>query len=374
VLDESALLANLPAAYTCPGTTQIMEEKLMTNWEAIRELREDYNLSVPDETGPGRLLEILTDAGLSGTETEGLVVLTQTPTTEKAIAFVSASELFAWDEKQDARIASRRVSRLRGTTDLFAAKVALWQKANKSLMGPNAYLYIVDLDGWLDIPEHEDVARLLEQDVRGVRKFVCRPADLAAAFANPFGATSTGSRLPEFEAQRMDPHSFEPPVRDFAATVTHPFVRVADPQCWLAHLNRHPDAPRLTVLANVLARRIMGKDYQFEDGSEDVILDRFGRRTSMSWFMLGIGEQYGLAFCAYLALASEQASQDTWLGITEVVNYLDLSHYLLALDVLRDFVVATGTNVYIKTNKEDYRRLAQGKLEAAVAFLKAQSQ
>ncbi|WP_157643935.1 hypothetical protein [Burkholderia ubonensis] len=51
------------------------------------------------------------------------------------------------------------------------------------------------------------------------------------------------------------------------------------------------------------------------------------------------------------------------------MNYLDLSHYLLALDVLRDQVIATGTSVYVKTNKEDYNRLAQSKLERAADCL-----
>jgi hypothetical protein len=72
----------------------------------------------------------------------------------------------------------------------------------------------------------------------------------------------------------------------------------------------------------------------------------------------------------YLALASDDASPDTWLGITDVLNYLDLSRYLLAIDTLQSFVLATGSNVYVKTNKKDYLDLTRGKLEAVIACLK----
>ncbi|MBK3780158.1 hypothetical protein G3A43_07795 [Paraburkholderia aspalathi] len=342
----------------------------MTNWEKIRERRNDYQLTAPDETGPARILEAFAALGISGAEKEGLVLLTNPPLPDSVIAFVSATELFAWDEEQDARIARRRTSRLVGTTDMFAEKLAMWREAHPKLAGPNAYLYVVDLDRWLDSLDHQDVARLLAHDTRGIRKFVCRPEELAALLANPFGATYTGSRIPEVDAQRMDVHSFEPTPRDFAATVTHPFVRVADPSSWYEKLQRHPDASRLTALANVLARRVMGTDYRLVEGVDEVMIDRFGRCSAMPWFCLGMGEQYGLAFCVYLALAADEASPDTWLGITDVLTYLDLSHYLLAIDTLQSFVLATGTNVYIKTNKKEYLDLARGKLEAAVACLK----
>jgi len=52
----------------------------------------------------------------------------------------------------------------------------------------------------------------------------------------------------------------------------------------------------------------------------------------------------GLAFCIYVALAADTASPQTWLVMTDVLNYFDLSRFLLALDVVRDLVIATGTN------------------------------
>ncbi|KVP75260.1 hypothetical protein WJ96_05750 [Burkholderia ubonensis] len=104
------------------------------------------------------------------------------------------------------------------------------------------------------------------------------------------------------------------------------------------------------------------------EGTDEMMYDRSGHKHARPWFCIGRGEQVGLAFCIFAALAAEDAAPPTWLGFTDVVNYLDLSHYLLTLDVLRD-LVATGTSVYVKTNKEDYRRLAQSKLERAADCL-----
>lgn len=344
-----------------------------TDWVAISEQRESYGLSAPDITGPARLLALADILGLAAVEQDGLVLLTQSnPSPATLVALVSADELFTVSEPQTARF-GRKGGPLTAAADAFALKVAMYQDSCKGLAGPHAYLYIVDMDGWLNKPENGEIARLLEQDVRAVRKFVCRSNDLAGLLANPFGRSYKGFSVPEFEVQRADQHPLDPPVRNFAATVTHPFVRVRDTYSHVEKLHQHPDAPRLLALATKLARRVMGADFEFEHGSEDVMLDRCGERSGMPWFCLGSGEQHGLAFCAYLALAFEEATPESWLGISDALTYLDLSHYLQAIDVLRDFVMATGANVYVQTNKSDYRGLAESKFKAAAACIKART-
>lgn len=344
-----------------------------TDWVAISEKRESYALSAPDITGPARLLALADILGLAAVEQDGLVLLTQsTPSPATLVALVSADELFTVDEKQTARF-GRKAGPLTAAADAFALKVAMYQDSCKGLAGPHAYLYIVDMDGWLNKPENGDIARVLEQDVRAVRKFVCRSNDLAGLLANPFGRSYKGFAVPQFDVQRADQHPLDPPVRDFAATVTHPFARVRDTYSYVEKMHQHPDAPRVLALATKLARRIMGADFEFEHGCEDVMLDRCGQRSEMPWFCLGSGEQHGLAFCAYLALAFDDVKPESWLGITDVLTYLDLSHYLLAVDVLRDFIMATGANVYLQANNGDYRKLAEGKFKVAAECIKART-
>lgn len=344
-----------------------------TDWAAMREQREDHRLSAPDETGPARIMALLAELGLKCREEKGLVFLTPDGPSLSLTALVSATELFAWDEAQDERLARRRASRVPGAGDLFGTKVALWRQGCPRLSGPNAYLYVVDLDNWMEDATNQAVALMTEHDDRVVRKFICGPGELAQLLANPFGPAYTGEHRPQFEVHRRDQSLYGKPVPDFATTVTHAFERVADSDCWLEQLQQHPDAARLLGVANDLARRVMGTDYRLPAAGDEVLMTRWGKCSSIPWYCMGNGEQYGLAFCAFLALAADDVTPDTWIGVSEVLNYLDLSRFLLAADVLRDFVVATGANVYFRTNKSDYLELVRAKLEAAGKHLKALS-
>jgi len=350
---------------------------MSTNWEEIRKRHKHYSMPAPDETGPARILEMLAGLGLTGTEKEGLVRLVQ-PDTEKTgfIFLVTATELFGEDpmQREELEFAQRRGTSKSWQTialDHFSRKVAMWQEVDNDFFGLHAYLLVVDLDGWLNKQGNQEVAVRLFHDVRGVRKIACSPKDVASILVNPFGAPRVSDKLARYDVQRMDPHSFEPPVRDFVSTVTHPFVQVANTEVWLQKLAAHPEAERVAALANKLVRRVMGAEYELYASRLEVILDRNGRRSQMPWFMLGMGEQYALSFCVYLALTFEDTAtmptSQMWLGMTDAMNYLDLSHYILALDVLRDFVIATGANAYVRTNKENYREFAKKKLEKAVA-------
>jgi len=203
-----------------------------------------------------------------------------------------------------------------------------------------------------------------------VRKVVTPAADLPARLANPFGPACARARLPKFEVQRMDPHPFETPPRDFKATVTHLFDHAFEPGDWMEKLFAHPEAERLVPLAQSLVRRVMGAPFELMQDADMVTLHRSGRSTPLPFHCVSYSEQHGLAFCAYLALVSAEASPKTWLGITDVLGCLDLSHFLLAMDAVRDLIIATGANVYLKTNKSDQQNLARLKFEAAVNHLK----
>jgi hypothetical protein len=66
-----------------------------TDWETIRERRQNYGLSAPDETGPARIMALLAELGLACREEKGLVFLAQVGSSLSTITLVSASELFA---------------------------------------------------------------------------------------------------------------------------------------------------------------------------------------------------------------------------------------------------------------------------------------
>lgn len=342
------------------------QDKPATDWKELQEECKYREMPVFDETGPQRILDVLSTLQLKGVEKEGLVFLKHDAiTASRQIAFISASELFTWGIEHDAWLKRRRASRTAGAVDLFMAKAFMLCQANNAFKGMSAQLYVLDLDKGLVDPANQPVAYMLEHDMRTVRKFVCAPEELLERLHNPFGAAYNGDLVPQLEISRVDHLSFEPEPRDFASTVTHAFVPGRAPSVWHQKLQRHPESVRLNLLANRLAKRIMGRDYELHASEDVVVLLRGGQRQELPWFCLGNGEQYGLAFCSFLALASEDASSASWIGFSDVLTYLDDSRYLLFLEVLHDFILATGANIYLRANKKDCRDVAQRKLAMA---------
>lgn len=160
------------------------EVSTRTDWETIRERRLNYGLTAPDETGPARLMVLLDLLKIPCLEQEGLVLLTpSTSSPASLVALVSADELFSTDELHEKRLSRSLAGRSAAATDLFNLKVAMWQDAYPGLAGTDATLYVVDMDGWLETPENQDIARRLDEDERSVRKVVCRSRELARRIA-----------------------------------------------------------------------------------------------------------------------------------------------------------------------------------------------
>lgn len=342
----------------------------MTNWEELRAECEYREMPLMDETGPQRVLEALRAAGIEGTEKEGLVFLPKAPWDTRDVACIAASELFTSGELYEAYLKRRRAGRIVGAVDLFMAKAVIVGELNPGFRGLAAHLYVLDLDNGLADSTNQAIAQTLEVDMRLFRKFVCTPAEMLDRLGNPFGSMYEGGYFPRIEIQRVDHLSFEPAPLDFAETVPRPFVGRGSPEAWHEELQQHPEAVRLTALANRLVARIFGRDFELQAADSDVLLLRGGARNELPWFALANGEQFGLAFCSYLALMSVEATEDSWIGFTDVLTYLDSSRYLLFLDVLQDFILATGSNVYLRANKSDYRELAERKLSAVQEILR----
>lgn len=340
--------------------THNTKQNVPTNWAVVREEREFYSLSAPDESGPAKIKAMLAAAQVPCVENHGLIFLTDTPFT---IALVSATELFHWDSEQSLKI-SKQTSRLSAIVNLFQRKIGVWRETHTELAGPNAYLYVVDLDKWLAQGDNRVIADLTISDSRVVRKIVCGLDLLLQLISNPFEKSYSGPR-PQLDVQRADPVVYQPLVRDFNATVTHAFTARSASDAWVLKMLRHPEAARVKARANKLVSFILGPNYQFTDNDTDIAISR-NRIQEVTWDCLGTSEQYSLAFCAYLALVAETATNETWLGISEVLNYFDEVRFFNFIDLLHHFIVATGANVYIRTNRTDYRELCLKRLTLSV--------
>lgn len=337
-----------------------------TDWAALSEQRAIYGLSEPDNTGPAQLLALANSLGLPCLERDGLVLTTIQPEPRTVTALVSATELF-YGMSADLDVACEQ----------FYMKLAMYQDSYRALSGVNACLYIVDLSGWLSKQEHVDLARMVEADGRGVRKVVCPAGELASLLENPFGPSYQGVKVPQFEVQRTSVlqtvSAIQRAAPTFKDTVTHPFGELRYPYDYVTKLLKHKDAMSLVKLANTLVRRVMGSEFKFEVGSREVMFSQYGEWSEMPWFCLSSGQQQGLAFCAYMATIADKVTQDSWLGITDALTRMDLLHFLKALDVVGDFMQATGSSVFLQADNSDYREFAISKFQMAVACLKARN-
>jgi hypothetical protein len=125
-------------------------------------------------------------------------------------------------------------------------------------------------------------------------------------------------------------------------------------------------------LAATLFRRIMGSDYRLVDGDAWPEVARGDNDWSLPNYMLGNGEQVALSFALFLALAYHRVQEGEGVGmcvgVRESLNALDLVRQVNALDLLRDFVAATGASLCFQTDKSDIRSLVERKFQHAQAM------
>lgn len=324
-----------------------------TNWVDIAEQRARYGLPGPDYTGPSQLLSLTNSLQLTAIESDGLVLVTGTAVNHTLVALVSASELFT-GAAADVELAATE----------FNMKLAMYQDRHPALSGANARLYIVDTSNWLDSPENVLLGQFIEADSCGVRKFVCRAAELANLLSNPFGKRYTGPAMPKYAVKRASAALYCQPEAVFTETLNYSFLNLHRSYEYVSRLLQHRNADKLVQLANQLIRRAVGSMYEFELNNLAVLANFDGcSYEATPWFCFSKGEQLSMALCAFLAVISDNPEPDTWLSLGDSLNQLDSRHFMQALDVVQDFIAATGINVVIQVDNGAYRAMAETKLQ-----------
>lgn len=327
-----------------------------TNWLELRQQFHDWGVTPPDESGPARLSALLSSLGIGCEEENGLVYITCPDLNRgRQVALVSMLEAVIVPGYD----VSRRI-RDDPAHNLYR-KVNCWSEmGSREFGGPNDILVVVDLDGLLAQEGNQLLARHLEINLGFVRKIVCPAAEWLTRVTNPFGASVVPGHWPELYSERMDVLKFESPERTFDETVTHHLKR---DEHVLDRVNQHQKAGQVCELANQLIRRLLGAGISLIPGSDVVHFVDYGRPFSLPLYATSMSQRVGISFCASLALAAEELSSTSWIGLTEDVNYLDSSSFLLLVDILRDAMIAKGANIYLKTNKSSYRELFAKKLK-----------
>ena len=302
----------------------------------------------------------------SGTVCAEMTVLGQT----YALAhFASAREVFYTDE---------HVLRLQGRSDFklhkelyfkFRRKQSIWAEGDDSkYRSMDKYLFIIDYDGVsADDSLYGILKSELENDMYVMKKVLCTLDSLRGAVSSPFAPVAhRANDMPQVYCTRASINPYEEARADFASTATTVF-KPADYDAMAQTLANRGNSKAVKGVAAILFQRIMGADYSLVEGEGWPEVSRSGADAEfgLPYFMLSRGEQVGLAFCLYLALAHDEVREGMCLGISETLNALDPLKQLNAYDCIRHFILATGASVYIRTDKSESLQMAERKLMLA---------
>lgn len=125
-------------------------------------------------------------------------------------------------------------------------------------------------------------------------------------------------------------------------------------------------------LASKLYRRCMGSDHKvfWVDGIPE--LGRSHEEGGMEATYCSSGERIAFAFSLFMARAMLDVTPGMCIGFHNSFDRMDTLRQVGAYDCLREFVAATGANVFIHSAKESLRQLAGMRIRPVIEALGGQ--
>lgn len=229
---------------------------------------------------------------------------------------------------------------------------------------PPLYVYLVGEASLIGKGEFAMLRWELERDTSIARKFICSFEDLSKTMRNPFNPVAYRANVAPKLYCFADREEKEQP--NYDEMVTKPFNE-RDFSCMLETLAQRENAPRIRQQVVTLFRRILGADYAlYGEGDEWPAVGRVGDTEGVPHSWASSGEQTTLALSLYLALLHDSVPENLCIGIRASLNRLDLLAQINALDCIAQFVLATGSSVYFKTDNQQNLRNAENRLTPAV--------
>lgn len=224
-------------------------------------------------------------------------------------------------------------------------------------------LQIVVPDEVWDWPGIHELTYALEMDMHFALKSVRSLAELDEGLINPFSFwVKRAEASPKFWVVRDTPVSWEPAPQSPAAVA----FSALQLEALCTQVLAYPEQARIRKVAARLVRHVLGGDFQLFWTEQSLTLGRRGDTQGLPLMCLSSGEKRLLAFCLFMALHHEAQDSSLCIEFAASLNGLDARRNYSAMEVLRDFVIATGALVVYRSDVERNRGMAERALAVGV--------
>jgi hypothetical protein len=235
----------------------------------------------------------------------------------------------------------------------------------------NLYLYVVGASEVIDDPKNLVArAHIVNDDRNYALKRVVTPEQARVWLQSPFEVLEGPARATEDPQLYLvlEPHErLGADPQDSALPAGLDVRHVLD----YRHAEDRYDNPTIASQGTdafwrhteALFKRIMGLDYLLTRTEAGLsIRHQYNPRGAPLW-QASRGERMAFALAHFLADASQSVKPGVCLAIHDVIAAFDTIRQLVVLDLLRDFVIATGASVQLKAAKSDFKVLAKAKFD-----------
>lgn len=246
--------------------------------------------------------------------------------------------------------------------DFSALQAELFDELYSASPRPSLYLYIVGTPEELAELDNSGKAYLMESNMNYAVKSLATMAELEGLLGGLFAVVPLARKANKAPQVRM--------LRELRDRVTD----AAEPAYALSRFSRFAEFIEAELLqdnrgadrelVSQVYRRFMGRDFHLVWTPSGATFGRGGDMQGMPRHMASSGELAGYDMACFLMETARRSAPGLTIGLHGTLSSLDTLKQTLVLDVLRDFIAATGISVELQSANTTVLGLAKLKLKA----------
>ena len=229
------------------------------------------------------------------------------------------------------------------------------------------YLYLVGSPQLLGRPGQAALRAQVEDDRDYALKRFLTPEQARETLAGAFGRLEGSRRASPGRdlLELLEPQELQVPNPDEAAAATSVLDWGAVERMLAEPAPGQGSDPLLHDCFSKVLQRVLGRDYAVRRlASGERVLCAPGNPQGLPLRLASRGERVAVAFSLFLATAAAaEVRPGMRLAVHDVLGQLDNVRCLLALDLLREFAIATGAVIELRSAKSSTRQFALAKFD-----------